>query len=267
MTLGDYDPDEEWSAASWLGAYANVLSDDYLNYWELLNIPDDSELTDSHRAQNKNLHEVAKSILPSLHSLQADSEIARKVSAFVEGVGISATINEATAAAVVRAIQSHPIVRDGIKLELAMEATDVVLAGAEQRAAELVALIADRKLNPRAAAFLQRATRLFLWGFEPESVVMCAAVLEAAYEDRFTAEDMIRLQVPKRGEEYRASEYERAALADRLYSREDQDLAITIRRARNDILHNVPDTVLKPIKALRDTASLLSRLFPAKPAV
>lgn len=72
---------------------------------------------------------------------------------------------------------------------------------------------------------------------------------------------MFRLQITRSGKEYEPHEYERAALAAELFSKEDKNLAQSIRRARNDTLHNVPNTGLGAENALTATASLLEKLL------
>lgn len=259
----DYDPEEDWSPGGWLGAYANCLWNDYLDYWELQNVPADSTLTPEDRARNQALYEVAEAIVPCLHSLSVAPVALAKVRRFLTDLGAVGRIDDDTAARVARALHSLPIVRDGIRCDLAMQATDGLLRGAERRASLLVSLLAYRQLSDRAVAFLDRATRLYLWGFEPEAVVMCASVLEAAYEARFSAEEMFRLQVTKKGAEYEPHEYEQAAIAAHVFSLPDKRMAERIRRARNDTLHNVPTVALPADKALNATAGLLAKLFPA----
>lgn len=258
----DYDPKEDWSPGGWLGAYASVLWNDYLDYWELQNVPADSTLTAEDRARNQTLHDVAEAIVPCLHSLSVAPAAIAKVRQLLSDLGAVGPIDDDTAAGVARTLHSLPIVRDGIRVDLAMQATDVLLCGAERRAGVLISLLAYRQLSERAAAFLDRATRLYLWGFEPEAVVMCASVLEAAYEARFSAEEMFRLQVTRKGLEYEPYEYEQAAIATRVFSLPDKRMAELIRRTRNDTLHNVPNVALAADKALNGTAGLLTKLFP-----
>ncbi len=259
----DYNPDDEsWSPASWLGASANVLYNEYLTFWQLQNVPKESEISEQQRAQFRHLHSLAEALTLSLHSLRAGSQAVTLVGELLANAGVSVDVNEDFAARIIRAIHAHPIIRDGIKLDLALHAADVLLAGAETRATDLLALVADRALSDRASAFLDRATRLYVWGFEPETIIMCASVLEAAYEERFPPEEMFRLQIPRKGVDYEPFEYERAALAAGLFSKDDRDRAARIRRARNDIIHNAPDQALKSVNALRYTALLLDRLFP-----
>lgn len=260
----DYDPDEtRWSPSSWLGAYASSIWNEYLDYWELQNIPEDSELTDEQRALFRRMHEMAEALRPCLHTLSPSAEFSDRLRDFLVELGASNTpVDDDFAAEVATIINEQPIIRDAIKCDLALEATDTLLARAEERAATLVALVANRALSERASAYLDRATRLYLWGFDPETIVMCAAVIEAAYEGRFSDTQMFAWQIKKDGKEYGPNEYEHAAELAGVFSRGQRTAAAAIRRARNDTLHNVPNSALSAKESLRTTAELLQRLFP-----
>ena len=257
-----YDPDDEdWSPSAWLGAYTAGLYDEFAEYWQLNAPADDSDLTERQRADLHHLKAMADAMTDCLHSLTASNALVGKTKDWFTELGIDRRVDERVSAAVARAIHNHAIVRDAIKLDLASQAADILLAGAEKRAAFLIALISDRRLSDRAAAFLDRATRLYLWGFSPEAVVMCASVLEAAYEVRFTAHEMFRLQITKSGKEYEPYEYEQGALAAGVFTKPEKDLARQIRSARNDTLHNAPNTALDAEDALTITADLLEKLL------
>ena len=257
-----YDPnDKDWSPSGWLGAYADVLYSEFTRYWELNGPDENTEISDEQRSELRHFKAIADALVPCLHSLRASDVLVERARAWLDGMGVERQVDEKLAVSIARATHKHPIVRDTIKLELASTAADVLLAGAEKRAVFLLALIADRPLSDRAAAFLDRATQLYLWGFAPESVVMCASVLEAAYEVRFPAEEMFRLQITKSGREYEPYEYEKAALAARVFTKSEKDLAGKVRRARNDTLHNAPNTALSAEDALTATADLLGRLL------
>jgi hypothetical protein len=262
-----YEPDEDgWTASGWLGADTDAMYNEYLDYWELQNVPSDSELTDAHRAHFRSLKDLAESLTPCLHSLSMTPAAVERVKACLQQLGASkaaADLSADGAARIARAIYSDQIVRDGIQIDLAFQACNTLLAGAEQRAAVLIELVGNHSLSPRAAAFLDRATRLYLWGFEPESVVMCASVLEAAYEERFSDQEMFRLQIRKTDSQFKPYQYEQAAVAAKVFSLADKKLATKIRQARNDTLHNAPNIALKADEVLRSTASLLTTIFPA----
>lgn len=258
-----YDPDDkDWSPSGWLGAYADVLYSEFRRYWELNESDEDTEITEEQRSGFRHFKAIADALTPCLHSLRASDALIGKASAWFDEIGVERKVDEKLAVSIARALyKNHPIVRDTIKLDLASTAADVLLAGAEKRAVFLLALIADRPLSDRAAAFLDRATQLYLWGFGPEAVVMCASVLEAAYEVRFPSEEMFRLQVTRSGKEYVPHEYEQAALAARIFTKAEKDMAAKVRRARNDTLHNAPNTALSAEDALTATAGLLDRLL------
>ena len=262
-----YDPDDEtgYSAASWLGAYANMILNEYTEYWELDRKREGSTLSDEDREYFRSLSKVTGVVTDSLFTLTLSPKARDSVGGWLERLGIdkkAPEINQEMTGHIVKALSKHPIVRDGIQIDLAMHATDILLSDAETRVATLIALITTRNLSHRAAAYLDRATRLFLWGFPAESVVMCASVLEAAYEERFPPETMFQLQIPKKNKQYEPWEYERAALAAGVFSKAQKDEAASLRHARNDTLHNAPIVALTPEAALTTTATLLQCLFP-----
>jgi hypothetical protein len=267
--MESYDPtDKDWSPSAWLGAYAQALHDEFSEFWELDGPRENSEITEEHRSHLRHLKAIADALSPCLHSLSASNALVGNASAWFDEIGVERKVDEKLAVSIAHALhKNHAIVRDTIKLDLASTAAEVLLSGAETRAVFLLALIADRPLPNRAAAFLDRATKLYLWGFGPECVVLCACVLEAAYEEQFPLEEMFRLQIRRRrnksGEfdQYRAVDYERAALAAGIFTRAEQDLAGKVRVARNDTLHFAPNIALSAEDALTATAHLLSRLL------
>jgi hypothetical protein len=75
-----YDPDQDnWSAAEWLGAYANGMYNEYLNYWELQNVGKDSQFTEAQRNHIRALKEIADALTPCLHSLAVGPEVIDRV--------------------------------------------------------------------------------------------------------------------------------------------------------------------------------------------
>lgn len=258
-----YNPDEGFSASSWLGTIADAMYNEYLDYWEQQNIDIDSQLSEDQRRQFGLLIELTAALKPCLHSLSLDSEAVERIRLFMRELGLENEVDRDFADRILHVLQSHAIVEHGLQIELAGEAADTLLAGAETRFGLLLSLVTSRSLSRIAAAYLDRATRLYLWGFEPESIVMCAAVLEAAYPERFTSLDMLRLQVHRRGDDFAPNDYEVAALAEGVFSKKQRELAKTIRHARNDVVHTtVGITSLSARHAIVGTADLLRCLFP-----
>lgn len=82
-----------------------------------------------------------------------------------------------------RSIGKTTQVRDRLGLALASDAMDQ-LAGSSDRCLRLLGILRAQNMSPRASLFIGRATRLFVWGFEPEAAIMCRAALEAALAER-----------------------------------------------------------------------------------
>ncbi|GEM_PF-6101976 len=62
-----YDPDH---TGLYLSGYAEDLYHEYLDYWELQNVPKDSQLSAEQRQLFRRLHAIAKTLTACLHSLR-----------------------------------------------------------------------------------------------------------------------------------------------------------------------------------------------------
>lgn len=226
------------------------LYDDYFRRW-------------GGNEENRLYMEIAEAFRPSVQSLTISAELLGSIQLLHDEVGTPSELNDLPG--FVQILTSHPIVRDGVEIRLAYDAL-ARLGSAESRLDDLLRLITWRNLSQRAEDYLYRATQLYLWGLAPESVVMCSATLEAAYQERFTDLDMFSLQITKKGSSFEAHQYESAAFASNVFSKSQRDLAGQVRNARNSVVHKHP-TVDFPAKwALEVTAEILSCLFPPQSA-
>ena len=201
--------------------------------------------------------EIAESFRPGVHTLTVTPELLRKLRALREEYGTLEGVSDTEA---VQALVEHPIVREGLELRLAFDSI-ASIAKAQGRLADLLLLLDKREFTDIVAEYVRRAVRLFLWGLDSEAVVMCGASLEAAYREQFPDLTMLQLQIRKDGPAFEASQYEQAAVAAGVYSREELQQARRIRRARNDIVHRTADTDLPVRDALPWTVGLLGRLL------
>jgi hypothetical protein len=257
-----YDSHENFSAAGWLGTVADSMRNDFLNYWEQQNVSSKSELSEEQRNTIGLFIRMADTLRPLVHSLSVGDKAVASIEAVFRDLGGRQPLKPQQAVSFAQVLSVHPVINHSIQIELATEAAEDLLNGAERRFAELLELVEDRSLNPRTTAYLDRATRLYLWGFEPETIVMSAAAVEAAYESRFSDLDMFALQIKKDGKRFEPWQYERAAATSGVYQQSDRDLAYDLREARNDTVHNVPAVALSGLAAIRSAAHLLNKLFP-----
>lgn len=244
-------------------AYVNWHWNEYLDYWELQNVNEASELDDSERAFFRRMKELGEAIAPTLFSLSVGSDLRTVAGDVVESIGGNRAVAEDRAEGLVRAFGSYAPVRDCVRISLALAAAEEMLPRAEDRISPLLRLISARDLSERAAAYLDRATRLFLWGFDSECIIMCHSVFDAALQERVPDEQVWQAGLTKEGAEYTSADRINAALALRILGHREKDLAHRLRRARNDTVHNAPDSVaLNSEVALKDLCEILDRLFP-----
>jgi hypothetical protein len=240
-----FDPEKQPSSALdlALGAYYN----EFLEYWEQQNVRGAGELNHFQRARAAVFIRLAAALPESLHSLLVGDSARSVLQDFVteEGAPIVKTYQESVILA--RIATLFPVTRQAVQLEIAFQAIGDVLPKAEQRVFTLLELLAERELSSRAGRYLDRATRLFLWGFDPECVAFSGAVLEAALKERIPDNAKRRIQ---------------RAVELGLFTPEQAKLADELRSQRNNVLHEDPTITLTAEKAIRSLAGLLDVLYP-----
>lgn len=212
--------------------------------------------------------DIAEAFPPSLASLEISSELVARIRTLYDEVGTPFGGLQ-NVAEFVQTLTAHPIVRERLEIRYAYEAV-ALLKGLHARLDVLLELMVERQLTPAADAFLRKATRLFLWGFEEETIVMCAAALEAAYQARFSDDEMVRLAIRKRdpSSSFSIGQYVNAAVRLGVFTVQQARLADELRSARNKSVHG-PNALadarneLTAGRAVRGTAELLGELFPA----
>jgi hypothetical protein len=175
-----------------------------------------------------------------------------------------------------RELSKHPVARDRIALDLASIELRR-LRGSEQRVARLAGLVHGRGLTPIASQFVDRATRLFIAGFEVEAAIMCRSALEGGLFER-CREDFNQDGYPpsldqlleKAGRMGYLEGFERAANRKGWRSRTDSQLwrAEQLKRLGNHLIHESPNWSSNPTKvddafeAIRELSHVLEWLFP-----
>lgn len=146
---------------------------------------------------------------------------------------------------------SEPFI-DRLDIELASEFTRTLsrIAGLTEYGRKtwlaLMAAAHEQPLSDLAAAYLTRAARLLLFGFDVECVVMCRAVLEAALSERLDPAELnragIRPSINKPGghHEFSLADLISGALKLKLFNPEDHKRARKIKQDGNDVLHVNP---------------------------
>jgi hypothetical protein len=256
----EYDPEEGAEIASWASAFVGDRWNQYLNHWGIHSTKP-AELSEKDWRLRRSLDQLGESLRKAIHSLSVESDVVDAARAVLNAAGLAETEDSLSPLDMAHLAPGHPIVRDCIEFSLGFEAVDRLLPTATERVYTLLDLIAHRRLSKRAAAYLDRATRLYLWGFDPECVIMAHAVLEAATAEVITDEKLSELGVKARNKVFSSAQRIAAARELGIFTEEDEAKANALRRARNDTVHLAPGTETNAEEAVRNLARLLSRLF------
>jgi hypothetical protein len=133
-----------------------------------------------------------------------------------------------------------------------------MVATAEQRIWRLLLLTQQFQPCKRAAAFLRRVSRCYVYGFDPECAVMCRSVLQAAFDSEISDDQCCQVLGRARGIKRTTSSpfdlADRVAVAKKLGSISEASLAkaAAIRAAGNIVIHEHP-------RACDDTFGLIAQ--------
>jgi hypothetical protein len=167
----------------------------------------------------------------------------------------------------VTSLLDYNLVRDRLQFAVAQSVVDR-LSGLERRIVEAtIAFAFLLRANPSETAvkYFERASSLFLAGYDGEVIIMCGAVLEAAAAQRIPDEQLRDLRIKPKNR--KTGTY---SIGQRMTVEEQRQLLTTGQREsfweivnwRNDAAHVQPDIGPKPDLALIMTAAVLGSLLP-----
>jgi hypothetical protein len=148
-------------------------------YWGLDSKTKPQELSDEDWQRNLRYNANAETILKMIMSLSVEGGMP-------EGKTLSFPMTRDRLKELRPFLKLHAdisLIRDRISLDLADQFGERAV-DADKRALRLLGLLMAGGLSGSAVGFLKRAVALYLWGFEPETAIMCRAVLEAALVER-----------------------------------------------------------------------------------
>jgi hypothetical protein len=175
--LVEYDG-PHWSIWGEMKDLVQLWYDTYAEYWGVNGNARPTEFTDVQWKNYQQADRLAELMLQIVEALNIFGVAKQNPSA------ISFTRDQLRAIrASLRTQSKSGLIKDRISLEIARQVTRQV-DGASDRALKLLGLVRGQGLSVRASAFISRATKLYLWGFDPEAAIMCRAALQAALLER-----------------------------------------------------------------------------------
>jgi hypothetical protein len=254
MDFDMYNPQREGGAIGidvWLETHIDIYETQYRNFWGLRATQCPDWIEESAWRHARHVDAAYPSFLNAIYRLASDEALRAATTEFESPV---ANDNP------VRRFGTNVVV-DRIPIDMAWEA--VGKAGkASHRFWDLTLLARKQPLGSRASAYLERITRLYLWGFDPEAIALCASALESALEDAIGEQQMRDLRFLPSMDGFSAYQYAQAARRLGLLSEDLYTMARDLRRARNDIMHNVPVSTIDPFMALVTLSACLRAIFP-----
>lgn len=143
----------------------------------------------------------------------------------------------------------------------------VALAGiAEERYLGLLMTLKSTELSPFGAQFMRRVSRCYLYGFDPECIVMCRALLDAEFQAEISNDECASTLGPRRSSADGSPAY---ALVDRIAvarkaNRIDEELsnkAHFVRKEANRVIHRKPALDCEPLEVIQATLVIVNGLY------
>lgn len=173
-----YD-ESSWDVWSELEDTASLWYGTYREYWGVDGEPRPVGFDEETWSRSKQSHELGGKLLRGALALNLFE---------LTSGGRETALTEADLRALrpmLRDVGQSVQIRDRVSLDLALAVTKQ-LSGSTERALKLLGVMRGQNMSHRASVYIGRATRLYVWGFEPEAAIMCRAALEAALAERLS---------------------------------------------------------------------------------
>lgn len=245
-----YDPEDRLS--NHLDSVLSLYESDFEEYWGLTatEAPDEFE-SEAAWERAKVLNHVGKQIVASAYGLSLGETLLQALRELQPGDAPAYALREAAVS---------QVAYDRVEIDLAWQAIHAHF-DARDRLHQVILLLTQRRPTERAAAYLDRTVRLYLWGFDAEVAILCRSTLEAALEERIDEKQM-------EGEGYRsgrfgfsAKQYIDAAESLGIFAEGIGNLAHDLRSAGNAAVHAAPGLEVNAFDLLFKLWILLNLIF------
>jgi hypothetical protein len=152
---------------------------------------------------------------------------------------------------------------DRVSIDLARETVEKRLTTAVKRLLQLVKLAASGSPSIATGIFLRHVSRCFIWGFDPECVILCRGAIDTAFRDAIP-DDLCanRRQRPPHG--YGLQDRIEASCPD-VIEKETLQAALRVKCRGDKAVHYDPEACEGVLGTLRDTVDVISKLARKAP--
>jgi hypothetical protein len=240
-----YEP--EGNLASWLSTFIDVYEQEFETYWGLAGGKPPPDVDEEEWRQGELLDTAARATARSLESLHLHPDLVHQLTALHPGD------HPVTAA---RELVTQVLPYDRLEIELCRIAVDRLFP-AKERLHKLVLLLRERPLSQRAGAYLDRAARLYLWGFDAEVAIVCRSALEAALHETISEEELSQSGLKPGHHGFNFYQYLQGAERLGILPSEARAIGDEIRHSGNRAVHVAPGLTTDGFELLRKLTVLL----------
>jgi hypothetical protein len=149
-------------------------------------------------------------------------------------------------------------------IDMSWEAIGKIVEGASRifRLYNLVLCSAPCKSTQQ---FLGRLSRCFIWGFDPECVILCRAVIDTAFKDRIAPEICEEhFGKPRHKYDFSLSDRIQVALDEEIIDEDIAKKARTVKTRGDTAVHKQPNITKDVWGTICDTVAVLERITQGK---
>jgi len=145
-------------------------------------------------------------------------------------------------------------------IDMSREAIGKIVEGAS-RIFQLYRLVLCSTPSKSTQQFLGRLSRCFIWGFEPECVILCRAVIDTAFKDRITPEICEKhFGKPRHKYDFSLSDRIQVALNEEIIDEDIAKKARTVKTRGDTAVHKQPNITKDVWGTICDTVAVLKRI-------
>lgn len=148
-------------------------------------------------------------------------------------------------------------------IDMSCEAIEKIVEGAS-RIFQLYDLVLRSTPSKSTQEFLARLSRCYIWGFDPECVILCRAVIDTGFYD-FVPDDICekhrQFQIDTKGEHYYTlANRVKASFQEGIIDKEIKQKAFTIKERGDKAVHRQPGITKDVWGTIRDTVAVLETI-------
>lgn len=144
-------------------------------------------------------------------------------------------------------------------IDISYDAIGKIEVGAS-RIFQLCQLVLSSPPSDTTQKFLGRLSRCYIWGFDPECVILCRAVLDTAFEKRVSYEICEKHCKHRSRGRFSLDDRIDAAQKEKIIDKKIAKKARTVKTQGNEAVHRRPDRIKDVLGTIRDTVEVLEKI-------